>query len=114
MTDSFAMSVEYLYAIRGLGTVFSGELSAGEVAVGDAIVCRTASKETRLRVLSIRDKSNKTLRNVGPGVFVAVVCNTISLKPFAANYLRQPGRDETCVQGITLAPAPKKKGWWPF
>lgn len=114
MSESFAMAVEYLYEIRGLGTVFSGELSAGEVAVGDSIVCRTATKETRLRVLSIRDKTNNTLRNVGPGVFVAIVCNTISLKPFAQNFLREPGRDPTCVQGITLAPAPKKKGWWPF
>jgi len=105
----FEMSVEEVYTITGLGTVFAGMVVTGSIAVGDRIVCRTPSTELAVRVIGVKDGKGHTIKRGEPGAMVGVVCNTIDLSSFEA----APDSAGTMrVLGVRLVSAPEKKHWW--
>ena len=105
----FEMTVEEVFTIPGVGTVFAGKVANGGIAAGDRIVCRTPSSEFAVRVIRVHDVSGRPIKSGDTGATIGVVCNTIDLSSLG------PGPDASGtmkVLGVRLVSAPEKKHWW--
>ena len=110
MNDLFEMAVQDIFNMTGVGTVFTGKVTVGTIAVGDPVVCRTQSAVVPVRVIGVRDAAGKALARGEAGNTVGVVCNQIDLNSLAHAFAGEG--DNRTVVGVTLATAPKKKHWW--
>ena len=66
--------VDRVFAAKGAGTVVTGTLTAGELAVGDAVVVGPAARSARVRAIQSLGRSTE---RIGPGNRVALNLNGI-------------------------------------
>src|ERR1051326_6114775 len=103
-------SVDDIFTLTGVGTVFVGKVLTGSISIGDRIVCRTPSTDVPVRVIAVQDGSGKPLKRGEPGILIGVVCNTIDLAALPGT--NAGSADIGQVVGVRLVTAPEKKRWW--
>jgi selenocysteine-specific translation elongation factor len=106
----FEMTVEDVFTIDGVGTVFAGRIGSGSIAVGDPVVCRTRLTEIPVRVIAVRDPKGNQVSRGEAGATVGVVCNEVDLASLSDSF--SGDASNRTILGVTLASAPKKKRWW--
>jgi translation elongation factor EF-Tu-like GTPase len=108
----FEMDVEDIFSITGRGTVFTGKVRSGSIAIGDSVVCKTSLAEVHTRVIGLHDHAGRSLETIEEGATIGVVCKTINHQDLRGAF---EGEGETArvVSGVTLKLGPKKR-WWQF
>ena len=90
--------------------MFLGRVESGSLSLGEPAVCRTRSADIPLRVISLRDSSDKKIERAEPGGLVGVVCKQIDLKKLSDSFMGEG--DARKPVGVRLVPGPEKKGWF--
>ena len=103
-------TVEDVFTIAGLGTVFLGKVESGTIAAGDAVVCRTRSADMPVRVIAVQDSSGHQIQKGEPGGMIGVVCKQFDLARLSDAFMGEG--DNRKVAGVRLVTSPEKKRWW--
>jgi len=103
------MLVEDIFNMTGLGTVLTGKVLSGSISTGDQALCKTPSREIKVRVAQLLDTNSRSIKKAEAGSTVGVVCKEIDLSSFSD--CMQVEGDHNRVVGVTLVFAPKKS-WW--
>jgi len=96
----FEMQVEDIFTIHGLGTVFTGKLLSGSISVGDQAICKTRSRELKIRVGQLMDASSKPIKTAEAGSTVGVVCKQMDLSAFSDSM--EAAGDHNRVVGVSI------------
>ena len=82
-TSLFAMKIEDVFSISGVGVVVTGKVEAGSVSTGDKIVVRSAAgNERRCRVVDI-EKFRRKLDQAKTGDNVGIVLSGVEKSQIA-------------------------------
>ncbi|PWT89695.1 MAG: hypothetical protein C5B54_08530 [Acidobacteria bacterium] len=105
----FEMRVDDVFTISGVGTVLTGFMQSGSISVGDQAVCKTRSRELKIRVAGLVDASSKPIKIAENGSTVGVICKQLDLSIFSDSLQSRNGYN--VIEGVTLSYAPKSH-WW--
>jgi translation elongation factor EF-Tu-like GTPase len=105
----FRIVVHDVFSISGSGTVFTGRVEGGPIAIGDPVLVLTPSREVRRSVDGL-ESMRKLLPTAEVGQEVGVLCRRIPPEALADCYVGEG--ENRRPTGIVLVSAPKR--WWEF
>jgi len=105
----FRIVVQDVFSISGAGTVFTGRVEEGPIAIGDPLLVQTPSRKVRTSVDGL-ESFRKLLPVAEVGQEVGVLCRRIPPETLADCYIGEG--ENRRPNGIVLVSAPKR--WWEF